>query len=165
GWARVRGGVVAGSGGAGDTSEPGPRRPPCTPDAPRRWASARRWPGRSSRLAPLRRRGAVGGELVQQRRELSLDLDHLLRLAQLGGQALVLAAQPGDLAIAGIGGLAARRLGERFERAAVALLAPLRDQRRVQALPAQQRALASLAQALLPLADPPPALPRVPARR
>ncbi len=53
---------------------------------------ARRRPGRSSRLA-LRLLGhAVGGELLQQRRELSLDLDHLAGLVELAGQALVLLA-------------------------------------------------------------------------
>ena len=35
---------------------------------------------------------AVGGELLQQRRELSLDLDDLVGLVQLFGQALVLLA-------------------------------------------------------------------------
>ena len=101
---------------------------------------------------------------LQQRRELSLHLDHLAGAVQLGGQTLVLAAQPGHLAVTGIGRLASGRLGQRLQRAAVALLAPLRDQRRVQALAAQQRALARLVQALVLVEDLRLVLRRVPPR-
>jgi hypothetical protein len=41
--------------------------------------------------------------------------------------------QPGDLLVAGIGRLPAGRLGQRLQRTSVALLAPLRKQRGVQA--------------------------------
>jgi hypothetical protein len=105
---------------------------------------ARSWPGRSSRLALLGPGHAVGGELLQQRRELSLDLDHPAGLVELGCKPLVLLAQPGDLQVAGIGRLAPRRGGQRLQRTTVALLAPLGDQRRVQALAPQQRTLAVL---------------------
>jgi hypothetical protein len=39
--------------------------------------------------------------LLQQRREVSLDLDHRAGLAKLAGQTLVLLAEPIDLAVAG----------------------------------------------------------------
>jgi hypothetical protein len=61
--------------------------------------------------------------------------------------------QPGDLLVAGIGRLPAGRLGQRLQRTSVALLAPLGDQRGAQALPAQQRALAGLVEALVLLED------------
>src|SRR6266705_1248019 len=147
---------------AGGNSRPGPHPALYTPSACPPPAPARRRPGRSSRLALYR--GAVGGELLQQRREFSLVLDHLAGLAELTGQALVLLAQPVDLPVAGIGGLASGRLGQRLERAAVALPAPLRQQRRVQALAPEQRALAGLVEALVLLEDLRLVLRRVPAR-
>ena len=71
-----------------------------------------RWRRRSLGLArPL---GAVGGELLQQRRELSLDLDDLVGLVQLTGQPLVLFAQGQDFSVPGIGRGAARRLSQGF---------------------------------------------------
>src|SRR6266516_2051483 len=143
---------AAGWGGGGGSGWPGigppPHRPPWCP----RLGPARRWPGRSLLLAAGRlgcRHGAVGGELLQQRRELSLDLDDLAGLVELAGQALVLPAQPGVVAFHRIGRRAALWLGQRLERAPVTLLAPLAEQRRVQALTAQQRALAGLVQALI----------------
>src|SRR5919204_2352999 len=139
---------VAGSCGASGRGSCGaapplgrPRRPPPARPAPGR-------PGRSSRLA-ARRRGAVGGELLQQRRELSLDLDHLAGLIQLAGQALVLPAQPGVLPLHRINRRPARGRTQRLERASVTLLAPLGDQRGVQPLATQQRALAGLVQPLV----------------
>jgi hypothetical protein len=102
--------------------------------------------------------------LLQQRRELSLDLDHLAGLGELGLKPLVLLAQPGDLLVAGIGRLAPGRLGQRLQRTTVTLLAPLGDQRGVQALTAQQRPLGGLVQPLVLLQDPRLVAGRIPPR-
>src|SRR6266508_3284641 len=138
---------VAGSGGGGSPEVgPLPHTPPWRP----RWGPARRWLGRSLLRAACRLRpGAVGGELLQQRRELSLDLDDLAGLTELGGQALVLPPQPGVLPLHRVGRRASLRRGQRRQRPPVALLAPFGDPRGVQALPAQQRALAGLVQPLV----------------
>src|SRR6266511_1326063 len=93
---------------------------------------------------------------------VSLDLDHLAGLAELCLQALVLLAQPGDLLLAGVSRLASRRLGQRLQRPAVTLLAPLGDQGGVQALTPQQRTLALLVQPLVLLQDLRLVLRRVP---
>jgi hypothetical protein len=70
---------------------------------------------------------------------LSLNLNHPTRLGQLGLGALGSPLQLGDLRVASIGRLASPRTAERVQRSGIALLAPIRQMRRVQALAAQQR--------------------------
>src|SRR5262249_50324259 len=97
---------------------------------------------------------AVGRELTQQRRELSLHLDHLAGLVQLGLQTLVLLTQPGVLPLHRVRRRPTRRLREGRQRGLVTLLTPRPDQRRVQALPAPQRPLTGLVQPVVLLQDP-----------
>jgi len=89
------------------------------------------------------------GELVQQRGELSLHLDHGPGLVQLRGQPLILPPQPGQIAISSIRCRVSGGLAQRLQRALVTLLAPGTDQRGVQAFAAQQRALAGPVQRLV----------------
>jgi hypothetical protein len=86
--------------------------------------------------------------------KLSLHLDHLAGLVQLGPQTLHVLAEPGVLALHRIGRRSPRRLGQRSPRALVPLDPPRRDQRRVQALAAQQGTLAGLVQRLVLIQDP-----------
>src|SRR5204863_9502462 len=79
----------------------------------------------------------------------SLNLDHPPGLVQLGTQPLVVLTQPHILPIDPVGLRTSDRLGQGLQRALVALLTPRRDQRRVQAFPAQQRTLARLVQGLV----------------
>jgi SRSO17 transposase len=62
-----------------------------------------------------------------------------MSLLQLSGQAFVFLAQLGILPILRVGGRTTGGLGQRGQRALVPPRAPRRDQRRVQALPPQQR--------------------------
>ncbi|MFD9950580.1 hypothetical protein ACFWYW_57930 [Nonomuraea sp. NPDC059023] len=65
----------------------------------RTWSRPARPGGPRSLLAPIRRRLAAGGELIQQREELSLHLDHLAGLTELGTQPLDLRLQRVDLLV------------------------------------------------------------------
>src|SRR3954451_4378025 len=101
-------------------------------------AKAPRPSGRSSLGAA---RLALGTEhLLQERRDVSLDLDDLLGLLELGLRALGTPAQLGNLAVAAVARLAPPRTAQLFQRAVLALRAPVRQVRRVQALAAQQLA-------------------------
>src|SRR5690606_29398285 len=133
---------------------------PGTPPAPRSTGSAARPPRRSPSpsprspgLAPGLGR-AAGGELVQQRGELSLHVDALPRRAQLLPQTVVLPTEPGVLTLPRIGRGPACRLGQRMAHPLVPLLTPRRDQAGVQTLPAQQRALTGLVQPVVLLQNP-----------
>src|SRR5512132_3343824 len=94
--------VAAGCGGGAGSGWPevGPPPQPAALAPPARPAPRR--PGRSLRLAGGRR-GAVGGELLQQRREPFLALDHLAGLLEFAGQALVLPTQPGVVPLHRVG--------------------------------------------------------------
>ena len=64
------------------------------------WAPVRRWSGQPSlRLAAARLR-AARGELLQQRGEFSLHVDHPMGFGQVRLQARVLLPQPGYFALA-----------------------------------------------------------------
>src|SRR5690606_14676942 len=82
--------LVAGSGGAGDTSPPERARPPRTPACGRSTASTRpRWPPSAPplRIARVRiGRRSLGREVLQESGELSLHFDHPLGGLEALGQ-------------------------------------------------------------------------------
>ena len=77
---------------------------------------------------------AVGGELLQQHREFSLDLDHLAGLVELPAQAFVLLAQGSQLTVFRIGRCPPRGLGQGLTCTGVTDAAPLGDMGGVEAL-------------------------------
>src|SRR3954469_7868140 len=101
-------------------------------------------PRPSGRSSPGAARLALGTEhLLQERRDVSLDLDDRLGLLELGLRPLGTPAQLRDLAVTTVGRLATSRTVQLLQRAGLALLAPVRQVGRVQPLTAQQ--LANLA--------------------
>lgn len=104
---------------------------------------------RTSGLLARARVRAAGGELIQQRGEFFLHLDHGSGLAQLTAESRDLTLQAGDLPLPRVGPRE-RPAGSRAPPARRRpLLPPRGDQRRVQALPPEQGALALLVQALV----------------
>ena len=93
-------------------------------------------------LAPAVR--AAGRELTQQCGELSLHLDHLVSLVQLGPQAPVLLTQVDLLPLHRVRRRPARPRGLGRPSRPGPLLTPRRDQRRVQTFATQQGTLAGL---------------------
>src|SRR6266536_2455299 len=113
-------------------------------------SSSRAWRP-SGRSARWDRRRRCWLRAWKQRGAFPLGLQHPGLAGQLVPQPGVVGPQPRDLPLARVDRWAAttRALAQRLERATVTLLAPLTDQRRVQALAAQQRALAGLVQPLV----------------
>jgi len=87
--------------------------------------------------------------VLQQRREFSLDLDDLAGRVEIAREPALLLLEPGDLLVAWIGRLAAGVAAERLFGAVISLAAPLGDERAVEALTAQQRALLRFRQRLV----------------
>src|ERR1019366_7451569 len=78
-------------------------------------------------------------QLAQQRIDVSLRLDHLARLREIGRGALRTPTQHPVLGLQRMRRLPPPRPPERLQRTSVPLLAPLTQDRRIQPLPAQQR--------------------------
>ena len=98
--------------------------------------------------------GAARGELLQQRGEFSLDLDHVVGFGQISLQPRVVPLELGYLLITRI---IARPTGWRcqaLQRAVIALLAPFADHRRVQPFASQQRPFGTRIAALVFGQDP-----------
>src|SRR5579884_3103990 len=83
-----------------------------------------------------------------------MDLDHLAGLAELGLEVLGPALQPGDLLVTGISRLATGAATQGLFGALVTLASPLGEQRRVEALSAQEGTLLGLGQVLVLGEDP-----------
>src|SRR6266496_587394 len=96
-----------------------------------------RWPGSLLGLVL----GALGQQPLQERGEISLHLDDLVRGVEAAAQPGVLALEPLDLAGQRIGRLAAPRTPQCLQCAGVAGTTPIHDVGGVQALPPQDRAL------------------------
>src|SRR5450432_2892463 len=130
--------VVAGGG-----TRPRVRRPaPGTPAASRSTARSPRSPDRSSLWPPLvGLRRALGQQLLQERGDVSLHLDHPASRRQISLRALKLTTQPRVLYRILTRCPWTARLGlQRTERAPVTLLTPLPQMRAIQPFTAHQRA-------------------------
>src|SRR5439155_16349408 len=131
-------GAAPAAGGAGRSSlarRPVPGRPASCP----RSESAPRRSARSSPAALALARALGPEHLLQERRDVSLDLDHQARLRQLRLAALQTPLQLGQLALPPVERLAPTRTTQRLQRTRVPQPPPLRQMLAVQALPPQKR--------------------------
>jgi hypothetical protein len=83
---------------------------------------------------------AARSELLQRRREFSLDVEHSLRFGQIRLQARILLAHARQLTLTRVGWGSATRATQRHQRAFFTLSAPFGDRRGVYALTPKRRA-------------------------
>jgi hypothetical protein len=129
-----------GGGSAWPRTGPGPgRRPRCRPAGPGHRSRFGHRVDVSDGCGRWRGRAAVGAarQLLEQRGDFSLDLDHEPGVRQLPRQPLVLFLQPGVLPLNRVRRRPPARRGQTGQRARVPGLAPLRHMTGVQAVPAQ----------------------------
>src|SRR5438270_7402346 len=97
---------------------------------------------------------AVRGELLQQRGEFSLDLDHPPRFREISLQPRILVLQLRQLMLARINRWSTTHWAQPRQRSLIPLVAPFGDQRRVQAFTSKQRTFGVAAAALVLSQDP-----------